>query len=605
MKKNLPQKIKPVTQPEIKEIPARQKAAVPPVLTVKEFADILKLPVTKIIATLMKNGVIATINESIDAETAMIVGDELGFDIEEQAPEIKETITEAVDKGKRIPRPPVVTIMGHVDHGKTTLLDNIRRANVVATESGGITQHIGAYQVSIIPKDSKKERLITFLDTPGHEAFSAMRAHGASITDIVVLVVAADDGVKPQTIEAINHARAAGVPIIVAINKIDLPGANPERVKQELTEQDLVSEEWGGKTIMVSISAKSGKGLQDLLEMILLVADMRNLTTNPDKTASGVVVESHMQPGAGPRATILINDGTLRQGDAIVIGNTYGKIRFMEDFRGRRIKEATAAKPVSIAGLQEVLNFGEPVVVVESEKIAREMTQVKSAVRHVMPVSINEVSSDEEKTQVQKSLKIIIKTDVQGSLEAIHSSIERLISSNCKIDIINEGVGDINESDVNLAATTQALVIGFRVSISPQVGNFATREHVKISLYDIIYQLLDDLYALLSETVVPEKIVVELGKLKILQIFRTTKSDQIIGGMVTKGKIISRCQARVIRDKENIGEVKITSLHVGTEEVTLVEADNECGLGVEGEIKVQEKDVLEAYEVEERLASIK
>lgn len=609
----------PVT-PEIKPVetestPApRQEVEIPSVLTVKDFAGYLNVPVTQVIATLMKNGVIANINENIDAETAMIIGDELNFDVKEKiepSPPTPVAAEEKEETGQRVSRPPVVTIMGHVDHGKTTLLDSIRRTNVVATESGGITQHIGAYQVEVRPSGEPKSRdgeadrgisrLITFLDTPGHEAFSAMRAHGAAITDIVVLVVAADDGVKPQTVEAINHARAAGVPVVVAINKIDVPGANPERVKQELAERELIPEEWGGKTVMVPVSAKKNEHINELLEMILLVADVKELTTNPNKPATGVVIESHMQAGVGPVATVLINDGALHQGDSVVIGHTYGRIRFMEDFRGRRIKTAIASTPIRVAGLQDVPNFGEPLITVESEKVAREMTQVKSAVR--AHIGMAEVSEAVSKNKL-KELKIILKTDVQGSLEAIHSSIGQLGSQEVSVQIINEGVGNISESDVNMAAATNALVIGFRISITPPVRQLVERLKVKVSLYEIIYQLLDDLYAALSGLLEPEKVEVKLGTAEILKIFHSTKTEQIIGARVTSGKLVVGAKVKVIRLEEDLGEATIKTLKREQENVDTILGGIECGIGLAGEIKINEGDILQAYQIEERVRKL-
>jgi translation initiation factor IF-2 len=581
------------------EEPKERKAVeIPAVLSVKEFAEYLKLPVTKIIATLMKNGVIANINETIDVETAMIIGDELGFDISEKIEEKTQVSKEETieDESQRIPRPPVVTVMGHVDHGKTTLLDAIRKTNVVASESGGITQHIGAYQVNIKNKETKEERFITFLDTPGHEAFSAMRAHGASITDIVILVVAADDGVKPQTVEAINHSHAAGVPIIVAINKIDLPGANPDRVKQELAERDLIPEEWGGKTIMVPISAKKGDKIDELLDMVLLVADLKTLSTNPKKPANGVVIESRMQAGVGPRATILVNDGTLNQGDVVVAGNTYGKIRFMEDFRGKRIKSAGASTPVRIAGLNDVPNFGEPLIAADSEKEARQLTQVKSAVRqHISKAEISEALSDE------KNINIILKTDVQGSLEAIRTSLGQINTPGVNIKIINEAVGEINESDVNMAETTNAFVLGFRTTIKPAVKQLAERKKVRISIYEIIYQLLDDLYASMAGLVEPEKVEVNIGKAIIVKVFHSTKSDYIIGVRATDGKLTKKSLVKIIRDEEQVGEAEITSLKRNQEEVDTIQAGIECGVGLKTQSKIQEGDKLEIYQIEEKI----
>ncbi|MDO8513311.1 MAG: translation initiation factor IF-2 [bacterium] len=593
--------IKPVV---VEKPQARKNIEIPAIISVKDFAESMELPVTKVIAVLMKNGVIANINENIDCETAMIIGDEFNFDVVEKKEPDKTTNAPELevedDKAKRISRPPVVTIMGHVDHGKTTLLDTIRKTNVASGESGGITQHIGAYQV-IVPGEKKKTRLITFLDTPGHAAFSAMRAHGASITDIVVLVVAANDGVKPQTVEAINHAKLAGVPIIVAINKIDLPGANSEKVKQELAERELTPEDWGGKTIMVEISAKTNQNIEELLEMILLVADLKNLTTNPDKKATGVVIESHMQTGVGPLATILINDGILEQSDTLVVGNTYGKIRFMEDFRGRRIKSATASTPVRVAGLNDVPDFGELVISVENEKTARQMTQVKSMVRG--PIAHVE-SADNPEEEKEKSHNIILKTDVQGSLEAIKTSINQMSTAEIKPSIVNEGVGDISESDINMAETTKAVVIGFRVSIKPQVRQLAERKQVTISIYEIIYQLLDDLKVSMSNMLEPEKVEVNIGNAKILKIFLTQKGEQIIGARVENGRLDVNNEIRIIKGGEVAGNGKITSLHRDQDKVETIMAGIECGIGVRSELSIEEGDIIEAFQTEERVRTI-
>lgn len=574
---------------------------VPSVLTVREFAETLNLPVTEVIASLVKNGVMATINESIDFDTMAIIGDELGFGINLKA-QISNVETEVKKTKKQLkPRPPVVTVMGHVDHGKTKLLDAIRQTDVVATETGGITQHIGAYQVTIKPKSIKtkrqKERTITFLDTPGHEAFSAMRAHGANITDVVVLVVAANDGVKPQTIEAVNHARAAKVPMVVAINKIDLPDADIEKTKRQLADVDLLSEEWGGKIPMVEVSAKQNKNIENLLEMILLVADMGELKADPNQAAAGVVIEAHMQAGRGPIATILVQEGTLKTGDPFVIGQTYGKVRIMENYLGRKVNTAGPSVPVRIAGLQDLPNFGNRFVVVESEKMAREMVKTKTIKRRVL--SITELSSDIKEGKI-KELKIILKSDVAGSLEAIKNSLENISSQEVKINIIHEGVGNVSESDVNMAIASRALVIGFRVKADADVMNLAQRENIKISIYDIIYQLIDDLSAALSGLLEPEIVEVELGRLEVLAVFRTTRNEKIIGGRITTGKIENGAEIRIVRDKDTIGQGKITNLQQNKKDVSSVAQNFEAGLKLETQTKIQVNDILECFRKEER-----
>jgi translation initiation factor IF-2 len=565
----------------------------PAVLTVREFADTLKLPVTQIIASLVKNGVMANINESVDFETMAIIADELGFELTEKKEEKKQPKIEVLKK-HLVERPPVVTVMGHVDHGKTKLLDAIRNTDVVSTESGGITQHIGAYQVNV-NKDNQK-RVITFLDTPGHEAFSAMRAHGANITDVVVLVVAANDGVKPQTIEAAQHAKEAGVPIVIAINKIDLPDADMEKTKRQLADIDLLPEDWGGNTPIIGVSAKMGQNIDELLEMILLVSDLKELKADATIPASGVVIETHMQAGRGPIATILIQEGTLRLGDSLVIGETYGKIRIMENYLAKKIFEAGPSTPVRIAGLQELPKFGDRFNVVSNEKEAKELTQTKTITRKVL--SITELSKEIKAGKI-KELKIVLKADVAGSLEAIKTSLKNISEEEVQINIIHDGVGDISESDVNMALAAQALVIGFRVKINPQVMNLARQEGIKIQLYDIIYQLLDDLTAALSGLLEPEIIERELGRLKVLAIFKTSRNEQIIGGIVTSGKIVNESMVKIVRNKEVLTEAKITNLQQNKKDVHEVLENFECGMKIETSTKLKTDDVLECFEKQE------
>lgn len=576
----------------------RKAAEVPAVLTVREFAESLKLPVTQVIAKLVQNGVMATINESIDFDTMAIIGDELGFELKEKSEE-KTAVEPKVKKKNLRPRPPVVTVMGHVDHGKTQLLDAVRHTDIIATESGGITQHIGAYQITI--NKDKKARTITFLDTPGHEAFSAMRAHGANITDVVTLVVAANDGVKPQTVEAYNHAKEAKVSIIVAINKIDLPDADIEKTKRQLADLGLLPEKWGGKTPIVEVSAKTHKNIDELLEMILLVADLKELKADPTQPADGVVVESHMQAGRGPIATILVQEGTLHLGDVLVIGQTYGKIRIMENYLGKKIREAGPSTPIRIAGLQDLPNFGDRFLVVENEKVAKELTKTKTIKRRVL--SIGEISKDIKEGKV-KELKIVLKADVAGSLEAIKNSLKNISTAEVKINVIHEGVGDISESDVNMALASEALVIGFRVKVATDVLNLASRENVKISVYEIIYQLLDDLTAALSGLLEPEIVETEIGRLTVLAVFRTAKNEKIIGGRVTSGKIANGALARIIRDKETIGEGKITNLQQNKKDTSECAENFECGLQVETLTKIVVGDSIEVYKKEERVRKL-
>jgi translation initiation factor IF-2 len=527
-----------------------------------------------------------------------IIADELGFELKEKTEEEKKTeITN--QKKKLVSRPPVVTVMGHVDHGKTAILDAIRHTDVMSSESGGITQHIGAYQIGI--KKDKKDRTITFLDTPGHEAFSAMRAHGANITDVVVLVVAANDGVKPQTIEAINHAKSAGVPIVVAINKIDLPDSDIDKVKRQLADQGLNPEIWGGDTPMVEVSAKQHKNIEELLDMIILVADMKELKADIENSAQGVVIESHMQAGRGPIATVLVQEGILHIGDVVVIGNTYGKIRIMENYLGKKETQVGPSTPVRIAGLQEVPNFGDRLIVTNSEKEAKELTKVKTIKRKVL--SITELSKDIKEGKL-KELKIVLKADVAGSMEAIKNSLKDLGDAEVKINVIHEGVGDISESDINMAIASGALVIGFRVKAPADVMNLARRENVKISIYEIIYQLLDDLTAALSGLLEPEIVEVEIGRLSVLAIFKVTKKEQIIGGKVTSGKLKNNVEAKIVRDKETIGTGKITGLQTNKKDVTEVLENFEAGLKLETQTKIAAGDSLEIYEKEERIRKL-
>lgn len=589
-----------------KQSAAKPSVEVSSVLTVREFATALGLPVTDVIGSLVKNGVMATINESIDFDTMSIIGDELGFEVKlkVESSNVKAVEKNTTNKKNLVARAPVVTVMGHVDHGKTKLLDAIRQTDVVSTESGGITQHIGAYQIKIKNQKSKiknEERAITFLDTPGHEAFSAMRAHGANITDVVVLVVAANDGVKPQTIEAANHAKAANVPIVIAINKVDLPDADIDKTKRQLADIGLSPEEWGGKTPIVEVSAKTGQNIDGLLEMILLVADLAELKADPNLPASGVVIESHMQAGLGPLATVLVQEGTLKLGDPVVIGRTYGKIRIMENYLSKKISIAGPSTPVRIAGLQDLPNFGDRFEVVADEKNAREMTKAKTIKRKVL--SITELSSDIKEGKI-KELNIVLKADVNGSLKAITTSLKNISTEEVKINIIHEGVGDVSESDINMALASNALVIGFRVKVDIDVMNLARRENIKISIYDIIYQLIDDLAAALSGLLEPEIIETEIGRLEVLAVFKVHRDEKIIGGKVTTGQIENKTEVKITRDKDTIGEGRVENLQQNKNDVHEVLEGFECGLKVITETKILVGDILECYKKEVRARKI-
>lgn len=581
-------------------LPTPAPIEVPHVVPVRRLAELLGVPVTKVIQILVGYGVRATINESIDFDTAAIVADELGFAI--VPPAVAQEQEETAHQADLSPRPPVVTVMGHVDHGKTKLLDTIRRTNVVASESGGITQHIGAYQVEV--KDDKgNPRLITFLDTPGHEAFSAMRAHGANITDIVVLVISADDGVKPQTLEAVSHAKAANVPIIVAITKIDKPDSDIERIKRQLADIDLLPEEWGGKTVVVPLSSITGQGIPELLEMLLLTADVVNVQAAVDVPPTGVVIESHLAAGLGPVATVLIQQGKLRVGDTIVFQSTYAKIRSMENHFGKRVAEALPSTPVRIAGLKAVPEFGELFKSVENEKVARELTEKAATTRNVHSVKGLGLADISEAiaTGTLKELNIIIKADTQGSLEAIRNSLAELSTAEVAIKIIHEGVGDVSESDVNMALASHALVVSFRVQLPPAIRKYAAQKGVKISSYDIIYQLIDDLFDALAGLLEPEMVEVNLGKLEILKVFKAAKTDGIIGGRVVSGVIEKGSQARIVRDGQIAGEAKVTRVQREQSVVDKVEAGTECGLLINATTVPRPGDILELYKQEERI----
>lgn len=574
----------------------------PQVITVREFAELVNLPVTEIIKTLMKNGIMASINESVDFDTAALIADELGFTAQAKSASAKsETELTEEEKKKLKPRSPIVVVMGHVDHGKTKLLDAIRKTDIVSTESGGITQHIGAYQTTWKTKEGKNYP-ITFLDTPGHEAFSAMRAHGANITDIAILVVAADDGVKPQTKEAISHAKSANVPIIVAINKIDKPEADVERVKRQLADLDLVTEEWGGKTVMVPVSAKDNKNIDKLLDMVILTAELADLKAIFDGPAEGVIIESHMQAGVGPVATALITRGTLKPTDAIIAGNSFGKVRFMEDFRGKRVNEATPSMPVKIAGFNEVPNFGDRFSVVESEKTARNMIAVKSV--QYAKYGLAE-ASEEAKAGKLTVLNVILKADTQGSLGALKTSLQSIGLEDIKIKIVSEAVGDITESDINMALTSKALIVGFKVKANAAVKKFAEEKNVRINLYDIIYNLIDDVSAALQGLIKPEIVEIIVGKLEVLKTFKATKDHKIIGGKVIDGQIEKGLKAHIYHSGEKAAKGKITTLQKEKNQVDVVEQGFECGLGIDTLFTIKPGDIIEAYREEEHLKKIK
>ncbi|MCX6809648.1 MAG: translation initiation factor IF-2 [Candidatus Berkelbacteria bacterium] len=586
------------------------KIKLPSVVPVKLLAEELKVSPIEIIKKLMASGVLATINESIDYDTAAIIADEFNFEAEIEQENRVEDKDFVLEKKTMKDRPPVVTVMGHVDHGKTKLLDAIRSTHIIETESGGITQHIGAYQtkIEIKEKEKKREKIITFLDTPGHEAFSKMRAHGANITDLVILVVAADEGVKPQTVEAISHAKAAKVPIIVAINKMDKPEADPDRVKRDLSQFNLIPEEWGGKTPMVPVSAKTGKNINELLETVVLAADLEELKASQDVPAAGMVIESKIQPGKGAVATVIVKEGIFKAGDVFLFDNEFSKIRFMEDWTGKRIKEAKPSDPILIAGFKKTPKVGSIIRVVKDEKTAKEVSQrlqKESSIRTITKSSGLAELSQEAKEGKIKELNIIIRADVKGSLEAIKGSLEDISGEGVKLNIGSEGIGAVTESDINLALASHGAVIAFRVPTPPQILKLADINKVKISKYEIIYELIDDVTAALEGLLEPEIIETVIGKFEVIKVFHREKDKGIVGGKVISGKITPGTKIRVHREAELIGEIKTESVQSGKEKVNEVTKGFECGVSYIGDIKIKIKDIFEFILVEEKVRTLK
>ncbi|MBZ9635808.1 translation initiation factor IF-2 [Clostridium sp. FP1] len=577
-------------------------------ITVKDLADTLKRPYVEVIKQLIFIGVMAGMNQEIDFATAEKVIEKYGAlavlkDAEEGKIADDEEVEEVEADLELAKKPAVVTVMGHVDHGKTSLLDCIRKAKVTETEAGGITQHIGAYTVNI---NGEK---ITFLDTPGHEAFTAMRARGAQITDIVILVVAADDGIMPQTAEAINHCKAAKVPMIVAINKIDRPGANVDKVKQELTEYGLVAEDWGGDAICVPVSAHTKEGIDTLLEMVLITAEMLELKANPNRRAKGTVIEAKLDKGRGPLATLLIQNGTLSTGDSIIVGSTYGRIRAMFDDKGNKIKTAGPSIPVEILGLSEVPEAGDRFNVVKDEKTARNMAETrKSKSREEHFQSSNRVSMENLYSQIQegavKELGVIVKADVQGSVEAVRQSLEKLSTDNVKVRIIHSGVGAITETDVTLAAASNAIIIGFNVRPDNNAAIVGEKEKVEIKTYRVIYDALDDIKAAMVGMLDPVYKEVVLGRVEIRQIYKVSNVGTIAGSYVLTGKITRNSSVRVLRNGIVITESTLASLKRFKDDAKEVAAGYECGLSVEKFNDLKEGDIIEAFIMEEVKAKL-
>ncbi len=583
--------------------PQPKPIEVPAVVGVGDLAARIDRPVAKVVGELMRNGVMATINEQIDFETAAIIAADMGVEVVPEVATVEAPPAPSKGDAAGEPRPPVVAVMGHVDHGKTSLLDAIRSAGVAAGEAGGITQHIGAYQVT------RKGRLITFLDTPGHEAFSAIRAHGARITDVAIIVVAADDGVKPQTKEAIRFAREANVQMVVAINKVDKPGADANRVKQELSELDLAPEEWGGKTVTVEVSAKTGQNLEELLDMVLLVADIEELRARVDGPSDGVVIESHLDPGRGPVATVLVGNGKLAVGRYIVAGATYAKIRNLEDYRGTRIKAAPPGTPAVVTGFKAVPAFGDlyhEVVDDRSAKAATVATQRQGAIKSMLGVKkigLDELSHAITAGKV-KELNVVIKADVAGSLEALQDSLAALRNDEVGIKIVQSGLGDIAESDITAAKTASAVLLGFNVGIGSTVKQLAIREGVKVQLYKVIYELLNDLRAVLESMLAPEIIETVAATLDILGVFKTTKAQVVCGGKVTSGKVEQGQGVKITRDKAEIGRGKLISLQKNKQPAKEVVESEECGLVVETTTPIELGDRLEFITTESRARTL-
>lgn len=576
------------------------KVLIPDEIVVSELASRLKVTATEVIKKLMQLGEMCTINQVIDFDTASLVAEELGAKVEK---EVIVTIEERLiddsdDEGEGVERAPVVVVMGHVDHGKTSLLDKIRNSNVTSTEAGGITQHIGAYRVNCKGKE------ITFLDTPGHEAFTSMRARGASITDIAILVVAADDGIMPQTVEAINHAKAANVSIIVAINKMDKEGANPEAIKQQLTEYELVPEEWGGDVMCVPVSAKTGEGIDELLENVLLVAEVAELKANPNRLAKGAVIEARLDKGRGPIATLLVQNGTLRTGDIIIAGTAVGRVRVMTNDKGKVVKEAGPSYPVEITGLAEVPSAGDTFNAVEDERLARELVDQRKheakqeQFKQYQKVTLDNLFSQIEEGEI-KELPIIVKADVQGSVEAVKQSLEKLSNDEVRVRVIHGAVGAVSESDVMLADASNAIIVGFNVRPDPVAADNAERDGVDIRLYRIIYDAIEEITTAMKGMLAPKFREVNLGRVEVRQVYKISGVGMVSGSYVLSGKITRNAEIRVVRDGIIVADDKMSSLKRFKDDVKEVAEGYECGITLEKFSDIHVGDIFEAYYMEE------
>ena len=575
---------------------------IPDEIGVGELASRMKKTGAEVVKCLIRNGVMASLSDIIDYDTAALVAMELGCKVEKEViVTIEEKLIDTAEDKEEdlVPRAPVVVVMGHVDHGKTSLLDYIRHANVVSGEAGGITQHIGAYQVLVNGKP------ITFLDTPGHEAFTAMRARGAMITDVAILVVAADDGIMPQTIESINHAKAADIPIIVAINKMDKPEANPERIKQQLTEHELVPDEWGGDTVVCPISAKTGMGIENLLEMVTLTAEMRELKANPNRTAHGAVIEARLDKGRGPVATLLVQNGTLKQGDVIIAGMAVGRVRAMTDYKGNKVTEAGPSVPVEIIGMGEVPGAGDDFHAVADERMARELVEQRKAEMKnaTTGAAKQKVSLEELFSQIQagemKDLNIIVKADVQGSAEAVKASLEKISNEEVRVRVIHCAVGAISENDVMLATTSNAIIVGFNVRPDKNAADSAARNKVDMRMYRVIYDCINEIESAMKGMLAPKFREVALGQAEVRQVYKITGVGFVAGCYVTDGKVARNAQIRLVRDGIVIHEGVMNSLQRFKDSVKEVARGYECGIGIEKYSDIKEGDVIEAFVMEQ------
>ena len=579
------------------------KVQIPDEITVGELASRMKKTGAEVVKRLMMNGVMAAMSDTIDFDTAAIIAEEMGCKVEhEVVVTIEEKLIDTtVDAEEDLePRAPVIVVMGHVDHGKTSLLDYIRKSSVAAGEAGGITQAIGAYQVKV-----NGDKVVTFLDTPGHEAFTAMRARGAMVTDIAILVVAGNDGIMPQTVEAINHAKAADIPIVVAVNKMDLPGADAERVKQELTQYDLLAEDWGGDTIVCPISAKTGEGIDNLLENVLLVAEMRELKANPNRAAKGAVIEARLDKGRGPVATLLVQNGTLKVGDVIIAGTAVGRVRAMTDYRGRRLKTAGPSVPVEITGMSEVPGAGDDFYAVADERMARELAEQRKADQKAAanaPMA-KKVSLDDLFSQIQegevKDLNIIVKADVQGSVEAVKQNLEKLSNEEVRVRVIHGGVGAINESDVMLAATSNAIIVGFNVRPDTMAKSRAERDKVDMRMYRVIYECIEEIEAAMKGLLAPKFKEVELGRVEVRQVYKISNVGIVAGSYVLEGKVTRNAKLRLVRDGIVIHEGEIATLQRFKDSVKEVAAGYECGITLEKFSDIKVGDIFECFTMEE------